>query len=104
MPDREQTKSDGTGLCTHDAQKNEVPGHGAVAQEISFQIFAGAAFVQTIRQNEQQGSAQYYPVDLTHAKILVSQEKDDLSNQYQQQQYIPGGKTTHGRSLMGNGC
>ena len=64
-------KGNGTGLRAHNAQQHQVPGHGAVPEEIAIEIAAGFAFVQAETNNQQQSEAQYNPVDLAHEKYWV---------------------------------
>ena len=55
-------KSNGTGLRAHDAQQYEIPGHAAVAEKISLQVFGSVTFIQSIRNDAHKRNDEHYPI------------------------------------------
>ena len=47
--------------------------HAAVREKITVKIMAGAASVNAVNDNSNEGNSKYDPIELAHAKVLVNQ-------------------------------
>lgn len=70
---RRRNKSNGTGLCAHDAQQNQPPVHAAIGKKVAIEVTTGAAAVNTVDDYPNQTNSKYNPVELAHANVLVNQ-------------------------------